>query len=54
MPTVQIILFYIFLEKIMSDTLEYSDRIGGRILINFRFADEIIANAEEEEEAYDI
>ena len=41
----------------MSDALEYhkgSVSIGGRIFINFRFADDIVVNAEEEEAADDI
>ena len=41
----------------MSDALEDnkgSVSIGGRILINFRFADAIVVNAEEEEEGDDI
>ena len=45
--------FNIFLERIMSGALEEHDRkasIGGRIIINFRFADGIDAHAEEEQE----
>ena len=50
-------LFNIFLKRIMSDALE--DHKGGvsierRIFIDFRFADGIVVNAEEEEEADDI
>ena len=33
------------------DDQEYSVSIGGRLIINFRFADGIVLNAEEEEEA---
>ena len=46
-------LFNIFLERIMSDALEEHDgkvRIGGRIITNLRFADDIDALAEEEQE----
>ena len=46
-------LFNIFLERIMSDALEEHDgkvSIGGRIIINLRFADDIDALAEEEQE----
>ena len=41
----------------MSDALadhKGSVSIGGRILINLRFADDIVVNAEEKEEADDI
>ena len=44
----------IFLERIMSEALhdhEGSARIGGRLITNFRFADYIVLNAEEEKEA---
>ena len=47
-------LFNIFLEKIMCEALddhEGSVSIGGRLITNFRFADDIVVNAEEEEEA---
>ena len=47
-------LFNIFLEGIMCEALddhEGSVSIGGRFITNFRFADDIIVNAEEEEEA---
>ena len=33
------------------DDHEGSDSTGGRLIINFRFADDIVENAEEEEEA---
>ena len=49
-PTV----FNIFLERIMCEALgdhEGSVSIGGRLIINFPFADDIVVNAEEEEEA---
>ena len=48
-PTV----FNIFLERIMCEALgdhEGSVSIGGRLIINFPFADDIVVNAEEEEE----
>ena len=47
-------LFNIFLERIMSEALddhEGSVSIGGRLITSFRFADDIVVNAEEEEEA---
>ena len=47
-------LFNIFLERIMCEALddhEWSVSIGGRLITNFRFADDIVVNAEEEEEA---
>ena len=47
-------LFIIFLERIMCEALddhEGSVSIGGRLITNFRFADDIVVNAEEEEEA---
>ena len=47
------ILFNIFLERIMCEALddhEDSVSIGGRLITNFRFADDIVVNAEEEEE----
>ena len=43
----------IFLERFMSDALEEHDgkvSIGGRIITNLRFADDIDALAEEEQE----
>ena len=46
-------LFNIFLERIMSDTLEEHDEkvsIGGRSITNLRFADDIDALAEEGQE----
>ena len=46
-------LFNIFLERIMSDTLEEHDgkvSIGGRNITNLRFADDIDAAAVEEQE----
>ena len=46
-------LFNIFLERIMSDALEDHDgkvSIGGRNITNLRFADDIDALAEEEQE----
>ena len=47
-------LFNIFLERIMCEALddhEGSVSIEGRLIINFRFADDIVVNAEKEEEA---
>ena len=47
-------LFNIFLERIMCEALddhEGSVSIGGRLITNFRFADDIVVNAEEREEA---
>ena len=47
-------LFNIFLERIMCEALddhEGSVSIGGRPITNFRFADDVVVNAEEEEEA---
>ena len=47
-------LFNIFLERIMCEALddyEGSVSIGGRFITIFRFADDIVVNAEEEEEA---
>ena len=47
-------LFNIFLEKIMCEALddhEGSVSIGGWLITNFRFADDIVVNAEEDEEA---
>ena len=44
----------IFQERIMCEALddhEGSVSIGGRLITNFRFADDIVVNAEEEEEA---
>ena len=46
-------LFNIFLERIMCEALddhEGSVSIGGRLITNFRFADDIVVNAEKEEE----
>ena len=46
-------LFTIFLKRIMSDALEEHDKkvsIGGRNIANMRFADDIDALAEEEQE----
>ena len=45
-------LFNIFLERIISEALddhEVSVSIGGRLITNFRFADDIVVNAEEQE-----
>ena len=47
-------LFYIFLERIMCETLDDHEggvSIGGRFITIFRLADDIVINAEEEEEA---
>ena len=47
-------LFNIFLVRIMCEALddhEGSVSIGGRLITSFRFADYIVVNAEEEEEA---
>ena len=47
-------LFNIFLGRIMCEALddhEGSVSIGGRLITNFPFADDIVVNAEEEEEA---
>ena len=47
-------LFNIFLERIMCEALdehEGSVSIGGRLITNFRFADDIVVNVEEEKEA---
>ena len=45
-------LFNIFLERIMCEALnEGSVSIGRRLITNFHFADDIVVNAEEEEEA---
>ena len=47
-------LFNIFLERIMCEALddhEGSVSIGGRLITNFRFSDDIVVNAEVEEEA---
>ena len=47
-------LFNIFLERIMCEALgdhEGSVSIGGRLITNFRFADDTVINAKEEEEA---
>ena len=46
--------FNSFLERIMCEALddhEGSVSIGGRLITNFRFADDIVVNVEEEEEA---
>ena len=47
-------LFNIFLERIMCEALDDHEgrvSIGGQLITNFRFADDIVVNAEEEEEA---
>ena len=47
-------LFNIFLERIMCEALgDYEDSvsIGGRLITSFRFANDIVINAEEEEDA---
>ena len=47
-------LFNIFPERIMCETLddhEASVSIGRRLITNFRFADDIVVNAEEEEKS---
>ena len=47
------IVFNIFLERIMCEALgdhEGSVSIGGRLITNFRFADDIVIKAEEEEQ----
>ena len=47
-------LFNIILERIMCEALDDhkgSVSIGGRLITNFRFADDIVVNAEMEEEA---
>ena len=47
-------LFNTFLERIVCEALddhEGSVSIGGRLITNFRFADDIFVNAEEEEES---
>ena len=47
-------LFNIFLERIISEALGNQEgivSIGGRLITNFRFANDIVINAEEEEEA---
>ena len=47
-------LFNIFLDRIMCDALDDhagSVSIEGRLITNFRFADDIVVNAEKEEEA---
>ena len=44
-------LFNIFLERIMCETLDDNEGsviIGGRLITNFRFVDDIVVNAEEE------
>ena len=46
--------FNIFLERIMCEALDGHEgrvSIGGRLITNFRFADDIVVNVEEEEEA---
>ena len=48
---------HILLERIISDTQEdhkVSVSVGGRILIDFHFADSMVVNDEEKEEADDI
>ena len=50
-------LFNIFLERIMYEALdghEGSVSIGGRLIIIFRFADDIVVNAEEEEDHHKV
>ena len=45
-------LFNIFLERIMCEALDDHEggfSIGGRLITNFRFADDIVVNAEDEE-----
>ena len=47
-------LFNIFLERIMCEALDNHEGgvgIGGRLITSFRFADDIVVNAEEEEES---
>ena len=47
-------LFNIFLERIMSEALDDHEgnvSIGGKLITNFRFADDIVVKAGEEEEA---
>ena len=47
-------LFNMFLERIMCEALddhEGSVSIGGRLITNYRFADDTVVNAEDEEEA---
>ena len=47
-------LFNIFLERIMCEAMDDHEgrvSIGGRLITNFRFADDIVVNAKEEEEA---
>ena len=47
-------LFNIFLERIMCDALDDHEgivSIGGRLVTNFRFADDLVVNAEDEEAA---
>ena len=47
-------LFNIFPERIMCEALDDHDgsvSIAGRLITNFRFADDIVVNAEEDEEA---
>ena len=47
------VIYDIFLERIMCEALddhEGSVSIGGRLITNFLFADDIVVNAEEEEE----
>ena len=47
-------LFNIFLARIMYETLDDHDgsaSIGGRLIANFRFADDIVVKEEKEEEA---
>ena len=48
------VLFTMFIERIVCGALdahEGSVNIGGRLITNFRFADDIVVNAEEENEA---
>ena len=49
--------FNIFIERIMSDVLKDhkgSIILGGRIFVNFRYADDIVVSDEEEDEYDDI
>ena len=51
--SLSITLFNMYLERIMCDALdedEGSVSIGGRLINNFHFADDIVVNAEEETE----
>ena len=44
-------LFNIFLERIICEALDDHVSIGGQLITSFRFADDVVVNAEEEEEA---